>query len=224
MRILVIEDEKDIAAAIEKVLKRDGYAVDLAANGSSALELIDINEYDLVILDLMLPDISGFEVLEKLRKNSQDTRVIIVSANHTTGDRVKGLDLGANDYVVKPFDFDELRARIRALLRRDFTSKLNVMVESGFEIDLSSKRVTYSSKELILTLKEFSIFSHLVQNKGKYINAEELYRHVWNEESNPFTEVMRVHIYSLRKKINEITGKNNVISTTKGLGYIFKGE
>lgn len=222
MRILIVEDELNIASAMEKVLKRDGYAVDIASNGEAASELIAANEYDLVTLDIMLPDADGFIILSELREKSKDARVIIVSANHTVEDRIKGLDLGANDYIIKPFNFDELRARIRALLRRNFVSEPNELTAAGFEINFSTRRVKFHQKELILTLKEFAIFSYLVQNKGKYISAEELYSHVWNEESNPFTEAIRVHIYSLRKKIEVITGKKDIISTVKGLGYAFK--
>jgi DNA-binding response OmpR family regulator len=221
---LIVEDEPNMLAALEKGLKRDGYAIDIASTGEMAQELIGINEYDLIVLDINLPDIDGFTILKYLRENDPTTRVIIVSANRTIDDRIRGLDLGANDYLIKPFDFKELQARIRALLRRDFASKPNLMREGGLELDLSTHRVSYQEREIILTLKEYSILKYFVQNRGKIISSEELYQHIWNDEANPFTEVMRVHIYSLRKKLHSATGKNDIITTIKGSGYIFRIE
>lgn len=224
LRLLIVEDETNILDALETGLKKDGYAIDVASNGQLAQEMIEINAYDLIVLDINLPDIDGFTILKFLRENNPITRVIIVSANRTIDDRIRGLDLGANDYLVKPFDFQELKARIRALLRRDFTSKPNLMREGELEIDLSMQKVSYKGREIILTLKEYSILKYFVMNKGKIISAEELYQHIWNEEANPFTEVMRVHIYTLRKKLNSATGKKDIITTIKGSGYLFKIE
>lgn len=224
LRLLIVEDEANILAALEKGLKKDGYAIDVASTGELAQELIEVNEYDLIVLDINLPDTDGFTILKLLRENNPTTRVIIVSANCTIDDRISGLDLGANDYLIKPFDFQELKARIRALLRRDFISKPNLMREGDLEIDLSTHRVSYKKREIILTLKEYSILKYFVQNRGKIISSDELYQHIWNEEANPFTEVMRVHIYTLRKKLNSATGKNDIIATIKGSGYLFKME
>lgn len=219
MRLLIVEDEMNIASAMEKIMKKDGYAVDIALTGEEAEELMGINEYDLILLDIHLPDTDGFTILSKLREVSETTRVIIVSANSEIDDRIKGLDLGANDYIVKPFDIQELRARIRALLRRDFVIKPNIIKIGELEIDLTSHRVSYQNRELILTLKEYSILVYLAQNKGKPTSTEELYNHIWNEDSNPFTGVMRVHIYSLRKKLCNITGRDDIIINVKGSGY-----
>ncbi|WP_312368591.1 response regulator transcription factor [Lachnoclostridium sp.] len=219
MRLLVVEDELNIATAMEKILKKDGYAVDVALTGREAEDLMVINEYDLILLDIRLPDTDGFTILSKLREVSETVRVIIVSANREIDDRIKGLDLGANDYIVKPFDVQELRARIRALLRRNFVVKPNIIKIEEMEIDLTSHRVSYQNRELILTMKEYSILVYLAENKGKSISAEELYNHIWNEDSNPFTSVMRVHIYSLRKKLSNVTGRDDIITNVKGLGY-----
>ncbi|HCL03829.1 MAG TPA: DNA-binding response regulator [Lachnoclostridium phytofermentans] len=219
MRLLVVEDELNIATAMEKILKKDGYAVDVALTGREAEDLMVINEYDLILLDIRLPDTDGFTILSKLREVSETVRVIIVSANREIDDRIKGLDLGANDYIVKPFDVQELRARIRALLRRNFVVKPNIIKIEEMEIDLTSHRVSYQNRELILTMKEYSILVYLAENKGKSISAEELYNHIWNEDSNPFTSVMRVHIYSLRKKLSNATGRDDIITNVKGLGY-----
>lgn len=221
MRLLIVEDEINILTALEKGLKKDGYAIDIASNGENAEDFIEINDYDLIVLDINLPDIDGFTILKNLRAKNAATHVIIVSANRTIDDRITGLDLGANDYLVKPFDFQELKARIRALLRRDFNSKPNILIEGELEIDLSTHQVTYEQKRIILTLKEYSILKYLVKNKGKIISSEELFEHIWNNEADAFSEVMRVHIYSLRKKLNNATGNSNIITTIKGAGYLF---
>lgn len=224
MRLLIVEDEMNILKALEKGLKKDGYAVDTAINGEEAETFIAVNEYDLILLDINLPDIDGYTLLKNLRIKNADTRVMMVSANRTIDDRIKGLDLGANDYMVKPFDFQELKARIRALLRRDFASQPNVLMAGGLEVDMSSHQVRYENKPMVFTLKEYSILKYLMQNKGRVISAEELFEHIWNDEADAFSEVMRVHIYSLRKKLNNGTGNRNFITTIKGAGYLFNGN
>ncbi|SCK04420.1 Response regulator ArlR [uncultured Clostridium sp.] len=224
MRLLIVEDEIDILTALQKGLKSEGYAIDISSDGDEALELLSFNSYDLVVLDINLPGIDGFSILQKLREKDADTRVIIISANREIEDRIKGLDLGANDYLVKPFDFLELKARIRALLRREFLSKSTVIKEEGLCIDLSNHNVTYNDEVINLTLKEYSILIYLVKNKGKIISSEELINHVWDENADPFTTVIRVHIYSLRKKLTAISGKENFIQTIKGVGYLFGGS
>lgn len=219
MRVLIVEDEISISAALKKGLEKEGYAIDVAYTGESAKALIDVYEYDLIVLDVNLPGIDGIAVLKELRECNPLTRVIIVSANRTIDDRIRGLDSGANDYMIKPFDLQELKARIRALLRRDFASRPSIVNEGGFELDLSTHRVSYMDRELILTLKEYSILKYLIQNKDRIISSEELHEHIWNDDSNPFTDVMRVHIYSLRKKLMAATGKNDIISTVRKVGY-----
>ena len=222
MRLLIVEDEPDMLDALAKGLQRDGYATDVAPTGEVAQELIEINEYDLIVLDINLPDTDGLTILKELREHNPDTRVIIVSANRATEDRIRGLDLGANDYLVKPFDFQELKARIRALLRRDFSSIPNILQEGGLELDMSTHRVLYKKHEIILTLKEYAILKYFIQNKERIISTEELFQHVWDERANPFSDVIRVHIYSLRKKLKTASGKSDIITTIKGAGYFFK--
>lgn len=224
MRILIVEDEIDILLALQKGLKNEGYAVDIISNGDKALELLSFNTYDLVVLDINLPGLDGFSVLQELRENNEETRVIIVSANREIEDRIRGLDLGANDYLVKPFDFLELKARIRALLRRNFISKPTVINEGELSIDISSHKVTYNNEEINLTLKEYSILKYLVENKGKVISSEELIEHIWDENADPFTTSIRVHIYSLRKKLLAVSGDKNIIKTIKSAGYLFGGR
>ncbi|QEH67593.1 response regulator transcription factor [Cellulosilyticum sp. ST5] len=223
MRLLIIEDEISILEALQKGLKKEGYAVDIVSDGNEAMEYLELNSYDLVVLDINLPGIDGLSILRNLRKEDIDTRVIIISANREIEDRIKGLDLGANDYLVKPFDFQELKARIRSLLRRKFVSQPNILQESGIEINLSTLKVTYKERDIPLTLKEYGILKYLIENKGRAVSSEELFEHVWDEHSDPFSKVIRVHIYSLRKKLVNATGKDNIITTLKGVGYLFVG-
>ena len=224
MRLLIVEDEADIVHALQRGLKNEGYAVDVAIDGEEALEFLSVNTYDLLVLDINLPGVDGFYILEKLRESDINTRVIIVSANREIEDRIKGLDLGANDYLVKPFDFLELTARIRALLRREFASKPSIIIEGKLSIDLSKHKVTYDDEAINLTLKEYSLLKYLVQNKDKIISSEELINHVWDENADPFTTVIRVHVYSLRKKLTAVSGNENMIKTIKGVGYLFGGD
>lgn len=221
MRILLVEDEVPLIEALEKGLKKDGYAIDCALTGRDASELLFINTYDLVVLDINLPDESGLNLLKSLRERDNQVRVLILSANRSIEDRIIGLDWGANDYLTKPFDFQELKARIRALLRRDFNSKPTVLKAGGFSVDLALHRVNYQGIEIPLTLKEYSIFSYLVLHGDRIVSSEELLEHIWNEEADPFSDVMRVHIYSLRKKLSQATGGLTVIQTVKGAGYRF---
>ena len=221
MRILLVEDESQLLNAYVKGLKQDGYAIDTASDGASAVELCEINTYDLVVLDINLPKLNGIEVLKQVRALNKSVKIIIVSANRSIEQRIEGLDLGANDYLTKPFDFLELRARIRALLRRDFISQPKVLSINDFNIDLNLHQITYQGKMILLTLKEYTILTYLIQNRERIISSEELLEKCWNDEADPFSEAMRVHIYALRKKIQEATQRDDVIQTVKGVGYRF---
>jgi DNA-binding response OmpR family regulator len=221
MRILLVEDESQLLNAYVKGLKQDGYAIDTASDGASAVELCEINTYDLVVLDINLPKLNGIEVLKQVRTLNKSVKIIIVSANRSIEQRIEGLDLGANDYLTKPFDFQELRARIRALLRRDFISQPKVLSINDFNIDLNLHQITYQGKMILLTLKEYTILTYLIQNRERIISSEELLEKCWNDEADPFSEAMRVHIYALRKKIQEATQRDDVIQTVKGVGYRF---
>ena len=221
MRLLLVEDESQLLQAYVKGLKQDGYAIDTAKDGESAVELCSINTYDLIVLDLNLPRLHGIEVLKQIRALNQAVKIIIVSANRSIEQRVAGLDLGANDYLTKPFDFQELRARIRALLRRDFLSSPNTIAVGDFVLDLNLREVTFRGQRILLTLKEYALLAVLIQNKDRIVSSEELLEKCWNEEADPFSEAMRVHIYALRKKLNEATRRDDVIITVKGAGYRF---
>ncbi len=165
MRILLVEDETQLLNAYVKGLRQDGYAIDTADNGEDAVELCSINTYDLIVLDINLPKLNGIEVLKQVRILNESVKIIIVSANRSIEQRIEGLDLGANDYLTKPFDFQELKARIRALLRRDFISSPNVLTLGEFTIDLNLHHITYQGKQIILTLKEYTILTYLIQNR-----------------------------------------------------------
>lgn len=223
MRLLIVEDEKDLLYALQKGLQQESYAVDIASDGTIASELLAANTYDLLVLDINLPQLDGYELLRSLREYNNTIKVIIVSANREIEDRIKGLDLGANDYLVKPFDFSELKARIRALLRREFSSKPMLIKEGNLEVDLKANKITYSEKEIPLTRKEYAIFKYLIENKGRVISSEELLEHVWDDSADPFSSSVRVHIYSLRKKINNLGDNKLKIETVKGVGYIYEG-
>lgn len=223
MRLLIVEDEKDLLYALQKGLQQESYAVDIASDGTIASELLAANTYDLLVLDINLPQLDGYELLRSLREYNNTIKVIIVSANREIEDRIKGLDLGANDYLVKPFDFSELKARIRALLRREFSSKPMLIKEGNLEVDLKANKITYNEKEIPLTRKEYAIFKYLIENKGRVISSEELLEHVWDDSADPFSSSVRVHIYSLRKKINNLGDNKLKIETVKGVGYIYEG-
>jgi len=221
MRILLVEDEFQLLNAYVKGLKQDGYAIDTANNGDDAVELCTINTYDLIVLDINLPKLNGIEVLKQVRTLNESVKIIIVSANRSIDQRIEGLDLGANDYLTKPFDFLELKARIRALLRRDFISQPNVLSVGDFTVDLNLHQVSFQGKQILLTLKEYTILTYLISNRERIISSEELLEKCWNDEADPFSEAMRVHIYALRKKIQETTRRDDIIQTVKGVGYRF---
>lgn len=219
MKLLLIEDERQLLEAYEKGLRPEGYGMDCAGTFKEAQDFLSYNSYDLIVLDLNLPDGSGLDLLKEIRTQDANVKVIIVSALNQTHLRIQGLDEGANDYLTKPFDFDELKARIRALLRRDFHLKPNRITVGDFSLDLSLHQIFYQEKLVPLTLKEYAILSYLIQNADRVISAEELLEKCWNDSIDPFSDVMRVHIYALRKKIHALAHRDDVIVTVKGVGY-----
>ena len=218
MRLLVVEDEIDLCNAIAEGLEIDGYAVDTCNDGETALELILIENYDLVILDLNLPNIDGIDILKEIKKQNKDVKTLILSARGSVSDKVLGLDLGANDYLAKPFDFEELEARIRNLLRRKFTQENIILSFDRISLDTSKRTGFVNDKELTLTKKEFSLLEYFLLNKEKVISQEELMEHVWNMEADSFSNAVRVHIASLRKKLKAEL-HFDIIGTKIGEGY-----
>ena len=219
MKLLLVEDETLLSAAIAKGLRKHGYAVDCAYDGEEALALYGVNEYDLMILDLNLPKVDGLEVLRRIRETDAALRVLILSARSTVPDKIAGLDGGGNDYLAKPFDFAELEARIRALLRQEVRMR-NVDLSCGaLRVDTAAKRVFWGEAPVELTKKEYTILEYLMAHQDRVISAEELIEHVWDSEADPFSNAFRFHISSLRKKLAAVCGTDTLIITLRGHGY-----
>lgn len=220
MRILIIEDEIDFANALSRGLKNQGYAVDVAKDGKEGWELGTVNPYDLVILDLNLPMMDGLEICRRLRHQRMDLLIFILTARDQIHDRVIGLDMGADDYLVKPFHFEELTARIRALLRRDLRVREPVLRVGDLQVDPAERIAWKGKRRLDLTAKEFSILEYLVRHKGEIVTSEQLIEHIWGEdEIDPFSSSVRVHIHSLRRKLGDKSDSTRYIETIIGQGY-----
>ena len=222
MRILIVEDEIDLCDSIAEGLQIDGYAVDTCYDGTEAYELITTETYDLVVLDLNLPGMDGMDVLSKVRKQDKNTKILILSARSTVTDKVTGLDSGANDYLAKPFDFEELEARIRCLLRRTFIQEDTVLVWEGISLDTVRRSAFVNGKELALTKKELALLEYYRLNPGKVISQEEMMEHVWNMDADSLSNAVRVHIASLRKKLKAAL-TYDTIATKIGAGYFLIG-
>lgn len=222
-RILVVEDHKDIAMLVEKRLSKT-FNVELAFNGEEATEKLNANEYDLVILDLSLPKKSGFDVLKDLRKKSAYPPVLILSGLNAVDDKVKGLKLGADDYLAKPFDMKELMARIEALLRRVPTAAEIVKLDiSDLEMDLVGRKVTRAGKEIELSPKEFSLLEYLLRNKTKVVTRKQIAEDVWGHHFDAGTNFVDVYINYLRNSIDKSFDKK-LIHTVYGQGFVVKEE
>lgn len=218
MRILIVEDEKDLADALARGLRRQGYAADIAYDGEEALVLAEVNDYDLMILDLNLPKIDGMEVCRRIRASGSPVGILMLTARSSLGDRVSGLDQGADDYLVKPFHFPELLARVRAILRREGAPRHAILRTGDLVLDANSLKGFFRGTEIALTIKEFAILEYLMRNVGRVVSQEELLEHVWNEDVNLFTHTIKVHIKNIRRKLSA-AGAGNLISTVKGRGY-----
>src|SRR5919204_3866635 len=224
MRVLVVEDESDLADAIARGLRRDGYAVDVAYDGSEALYKADVNAYDLVCLDLNLPGTDGIEVCRRLRAGEGGgPRVLMLTARDGVRDRVIGLDEGADDYLVKPFAFEELTARVRALLRRDAGRTGAVLHVGDLELDEARHEARRGGQPLPLTPKEFALLRYFMSRVGQVLSQEDLLEHVWDENADPFTNTVRVTVMTLRRKLAE-AGTDQPIETVVGRGYRLREE
>ncbi|WP_026478717.1 response regulator transcription factor [Alkaliphilus transvaalensis] len=221
MKILLVEDEEMLSAIIAKGLRKVGYAVDTVFDGEEALDHYEIHEYDIIILDLNIPKIDGLDVLRTIRKKDSDQKILILSARTKVNERILGLDEGANDYLIKPFDFGELEARIRNLLRRNFSGTPTTIMLNNFIIDTNAKKVICNNDVLNLTRKEYNIFEYLIMNKNKIISAEKLVEHIWDSEFDPFSNTLRYHIHTLKKKLYNFSNEE-VIKTIRGQGYIIE--
>ncbi len=223
MRLLIVEDEAKLARALERGLAEEGYEVDVATTGEDAFFGIASRVYDLVLLDVMLPGRSGLDVLEALRKNRNRTPVMFLTARDAIEDRVRGLDLGADDYLVKPFAFPELLARVRALLRRGQAAGEPVKLRCGdLELDLLTRRVRRAGRDVELTQREQALLEYLLRNQGRPLGRDELMQAVWKESRSPelMTNVVDVHVKTLREKLGEdASSPRCLIRTLRGVGY-----
>src|SRR5712664_460404 len=220
MRILVVEDEKRIADFLTRGLQGAGYAVDAAPNGATALEFIHATDYDLVILDIMLPDVDGLTVLEKIRNRKVGPPVLILSARGAVDDRVKGLELGADDYLTKPFAFVELLARVRALLRRGQPAPERLQV-GDLSVDVMRRKVLREGKTIDLAPKEFGILEYMMRNKGRPLSRTMIVEHVWDMDYDGLTNIVDVYIRHLRSKIDD-KFQHKLIHTVRGIGYMIE--
>lgn len=221
MKILVVEDEKDLNSVISRHLKKNNFSVDSVFNGEDALDYLSYENYDLVILDIMIPKISGYQVIKELRTKKNDTPVLMLTAKDNIEDKVKGLDLGADDYLVKPFDFNELLARIRAIVRRKYGNISNELVIEDLVLDLAKKTVTRNNKNIDLTAKEYEVLEYLMQNRGHILSREQIREHVWNFDYEGESNIIDVLIKNIRKKI-DVESSKQLITTKRGLGYVIK--
>ncbi len=219
MRALLVEDDSRIAAFVGKGLRENSYAVDLASDGEEAAYMASVNDYDIFILDVNLPKKSGFEVCLELRESGVNQPVLMLTARDAVEDRVRGLDGGADDYLVKPFEFRELLARLRALLRRHSQVRAPIIRIADLEIDTVSQTVVRGGHPIELTTKEYALIEFLAVNKGRVIGREEISEHVWNESFDPFSNLIEVYIKRLRKKLDE-SFSEQLIHTRRGAGYI----
>src|SRR5258706_13306661 len=219
MRLLIVEDEADLAHALAKGLRRQGYAVDLAFDGMQGLELAEVNDYDLLILDLNLPEMDGLEVCRSLRAGQLSMLILIFTARGQPDQRIAGLDLGADDFLVKPFHFGELTARVRALLRRDMRVRSPLLEYKDLKLDSTARVVWQDNRRLEFTAKEFGIIEYLLRHQGEIVSQETLLEHVWDMRANPLTNTVRVHINSLRRKLEDMAETPRYIETIVGQGY-----
>lgn len=219
MRILITEDEKDLAEALARGMRQQGYAADIAYDGEEALVMAEVNDYDLIILDLNLPKIDGVEVCRRIRASGSPAGILMLTARSGLDDRVDGLDQGADDYMVKPFHFPELLARVRAILRREGEPRYPILRIGDLVLDPNAIKGYFRGSEIAFTTKEFAILEYLMRNAGRVVSQEELLEHVWNEDANLFTHTVKVHIKNIRKKL-KMAGGRDLISTVKGRGYL----
>ena len=223
MRILVVDDERDLNRIISKRLAAAGYTVDSCFNGAEALDYMAAADYDAAIFDVMMPVLDGFSAVRRLRAQGDDTPVLFLTARDAVGDRVEGLDLGANDYLVKPFAFDELLARIRAMTRRAAGSSTNVFTCGDLVLDVAKHSVQRAGRAIELSAREFAVLEYLIRNKGAVLSRESIENNVWNYDWEGGTNVVDVYVSYLRRKIDADFDKK-LIHTVRGVGWVLRDE
>jgi len=223
MRILVVEDAKDLNRLIVKVLVKNGYSVDGCFNGEEALEYLAGAEYDAMLLDVMMPKLDGFSLLERLRNAGNEIPVLVLTAKDAISDRVKGLDLGADDYLIKPFDFDELLARIRNMTRKRSGRRSNVFQLADLKVDIQARTAARGDQEISLLPKEFTILEYLIRNQGIVVSREQLEDRIWNYEYVGSSNNIDGYMSRLRKKIDG-EGMVKLLHTIRGVGWVLREE
>ena len=213
MRILVVEDEPDLLASLARALREEGYAVDTAPEGETGLYNAESYDYDAIVLDVMLPKLDGWEVLKRLRKIKK-TPVLMLTAKDQTRDRVKGLDTGADDYVVKPFDLEEIFARLRALIRRSVNKTTNILEIGAVKIDTAARNVLHAGKPVELTAREYALVEFMALHRGEVVTRTTLYEHLFDEDDSTLSNLLDVHVSNVRKKLGA-----EFITTRRGHGY-----
>ena len=223
MRILLAEDEPHTAGMLARGLREQAYAVDVAADGPAALEKAAVNQYDLILLDVLLPGFNGFQLCQRWRQEGLSVPILMLTALDQIPDRIQGLDTGADDYLIKPFDFDELLARIRALLRRGPKLAHPVLVIDNLQIDTRTHKVYRDQQPIELTAKEYALLECLARDAGKVMGRQEISERVWDEEYDAFSNLIEVYIQRLRRKIDR-QGQRPLIQTRRGEGYALGSE
>jgi len=222
MRLLVVEDDPRLSDVLVRGLREEGYAVDSARDGKSALYQLAISNYDAIVLDIMIPPPDGFEICRQMRAAKLPTPVLMLTARDAVDDRIRGLDAGADDYLVKPFAFEELLARIRALLRRTPSVAAPTLHVGDLTIDTAGHRVFRGDEEIVLTSKEYALLEYLARNAGRVISRSEIAEHVWDEHFDPFSNVIEVYVNRLRRKIDRI--EPHRIVTRRNEGYMLRSD
>lgn len=223
MRILIAEDERDLNQIIVQKLTAEGYSVDACYNGKEAIDILSYTDYDAVILDIMMPGADGFAVLRSLRSSGKATPVLFLTARDAVSDRVKGLDSGANDYMVKPFSMEELAARLRAMTRASFGGASCLLSVGDLTLDTAAHTVCRGDREIALSAKEYAILEYMMYNKGVVLSREKIEDHVWNFDYEGGTNVVDVYIRYLRRKLDDGWEKK-LIHTVRGKGYVLREE
>ncbi len=223
MRILVVEDEPALNSVLTKHLKKNGYSVDACFDGDSAREHLQADEYDVAVLDIILPGMNGFELLKWMRSGGSDASVLMLTALDSTEDKVKGLDLGADDYLTKPFALEELMARIRLITRKRTGNKSNVFTIGDLSVDMEKRTAVRAGREIILSAKEFSMLAYMITNKGRVLSREQFLSHLWDYDYEGASNMVDVYIRHLRKKVDEGHAVK-LIHTVRGSGYVMREE
>ncbi len=224
MQILIVEDEPKIANFVRRGLLEESYVVDIAKDGEEALYKAEINSYDLILLDLMIPKVSGIEVCQKIRQQNTKVPIIILTAKDSIEDKVIGLDAGADDYLTKPFSFDELTARIRAILRRGTKADPTILRIDNLSLDPATKTAQRGQSKITLTTKEYALLEYFMRHPSRILTKTELLEHVWDYNYDGLSNIVETYIKYLRKKLKVSSSEKELIHTLRGSGYILKGN